>query len=445
MRLRAAALRAIAADANTDTALLTKITRSLFGDTGQSTSSNIQREHSGHSRGGSIREEASEQGDNPAREHALQQRSKRYRPYYMLKGGIFLLQNAYQCVFQMSSHQKATASVNDIDLPVLNHLNGGLSSLCVEEEQDLNRRDEMANDLHDVGKGSSEIEFPGLRDLSGGVLVLNRPVVIHEPYRKEERLRTFQTGQDVDHTEENLRKFSPSHIYGQLQEDKWSHDVGLKPDVGREETVEMCVELEPMSNTVKGSIDVPSELSGRIGIQEENLGSDQEVIKFLPREELCQDSDRVICGVDAGREVNNSGCPAEEDGEKDVRFSSSQREGERDAPSEAEHGSRHPGGLTDLDLLPNGMPKDVGKDLIGYDSGSDLQSLWPVEMFVPGLVIHLIREEDPSSESFWKSSYTSMVAGEEKQPRHRAILKDRKSFRDIVVSPAMFLDHMPWR
>ncbi|EFJ11321.1 hypothetical protein SELMODRAFT_126601, partial [Selaginella moellendorffii] len=64
--------------------------------------------------------------------------------------------------------------------------------------------------------------------------------------------------------------------------------------------------------------------------------------------------------------------------------------------------------------------------------------IWPVELVMPGLVIHLVRvpDEAPGASSSW-------FARRKKQ--HRAILRDRDDFRDLVVSPSMFLDHMPWR
>lgn len=117
-----------------------------------------------------------------------------------------------------------------------------------------------------------------------------------------------------------------------------------------------------------------------------------------------------------------------------------ERKGESLMNCAAEDEQRHPGGITDLDLLPNGMPKDgvEGK-------GSDLQELWPQEMYVPGLVIHLVKEEEPSEQSLLQTIFHFMGFCEEDKAQYSAVLKSRRSFRDIIVSPNMFIDHAPWR
>lgn len=97
-------------------------------------------------------------------------------------------------------------------------------------------------------------------------------------------------------------------------------------------------------------------------------------------------------------------------------------------------------------LCTNGMPGHVGSDLVGYQLGSDLHRQYPVEMFIPGLVIHVIRDEKPKSESSWKLSFWYMWRQRSaSDTKYQAILTDRESFSNIVLSPAMFLDHMPWK
>ncbi|KAJ4843652.1 hypothetical protein Tsubulata_010148 [Turnera subulata] len=63
-----------------------------------------------------------------------------------------------------------------------------------------------------------------------------------------------------------------------------------------------------------------------------------------------------------------------------------------------------------------------------------------VEMFLPGLVIHVVPEQRDTSLSMWKS-WRFQASGES----YRAYLANREMFKDIVVSPNMFLDHLPWR
>lgn len=123
-----------------------------------------------------------------------------------------------------------------------------------------------------------------------------------------------------------------------------------------------------------------------------------------------------------------------------------QAETSSSASTVAEHTGQQPGGMTDLDLLPNGMPREVANELSGYGSDCDLQTLWPEELFVPGLVIHMVKEAAPiNNQSWWPSLFRFWVTGEEKQARHHASLKDRTNFRDFVISPDMFMDHSPWR
>lgn len=64
----------------------------------------------------------------------------------------------------------------------------------------------------------------------------------------------------------------------------------------------------------------------------------------------------------------------------------------------------------------------------------------PPEMYLPGLIIHMV----PQSESF----HTSLWKGrgfQEREKCYKAYVAKRDSFKDIVVSPSMFLDHLPWR
>lgn len=102
----------------------------------------------------------------------------------------------------------------------------------------------------------------------------------------------------------------------------------------------------------------------------------------------------------------------------------------------AEDKHPHAGGLKDLDLLPSGMRTGMALDV---------QDVWPEEMYVPGLVIHLVKEEEPSEQSALQTFCHFMGCSEESQAQYYAVLKNRKKFQDIVVSPNMFIDHAPWR
>ncbi|KAJ8765066.1 hypothetical protein K2173_010543 [Erythroxylum novogranatense] len=62
----------------------------------------------------------------------------------------------------------------------------------------------------------------------------------------------------------------------------------------------------------------------------------------------------------------------------------------------------------------------------------------PPEMFLPGLVIHIMPEHrKPSTPVCWRFQQGVRV--------YKAYLANRGDFKDIVVSPNMFIDHFPWR
>nr|XP_010930154.1 uncharacterized protein LOC105051408 isoform X2 [Elaeis guineensis] len=66
-------------------------------------------------------------------------------------------------------------------------------------------------------------------------------------------------------------------------------------------------------------------------------------------------------------------------------------------------------------------------------------SLEPPEVFLPGLIIHIV-QEPRSIMPLWKS----WIVHDHKTV-YRAFVAKRESFRDIIVTPSMFIDHLPWR
>lgn len=133
---------------------------------------------------------------------------------------------------------------------------------------------------------------------------------------------------------------------------------------------------------------------------------------------------------DAGTEINEEEAVA-------LMNSDSDREGHEGDGHEENRTS-----AASFELLDNGMPKDMDD----FGPGADVEELWPAEMFVPGLVVHLVRT---AGDTRWfglpKSLTFSTELVVQERPKHTAVLKDRKLFRDILVTPAMFLDHMPWK
>jgi len=63
----------------------------------------------------------------------------------------------------------------------------------------------------------------------------------------------------------------------------------------------------------------------------------------------------------------------------------------------------------------------------------------PPEMFLPGLIVHIVRQRR-SLFPLWKC-----WSIQETEPPYKAVLAKRENFRDIVVTPSMFTDHLPWR
>ncbi|KAL2613069.1 hypothetical protein R1flu_024761 [Riccia fluitans] len=160
--------------------------------------------------------------------------------------------------------------------------------------------------------------------------------------------------------------------------------------------------------------------------------------------ELEQGTGEEFCLADGEAVVLNAGNDNfDEDEAEDLVECSGTNRQERHMDLQGSEGANGPEGSRNaVELLENGLPKHM----MGLGLGEDVQEMWPAEMYVPGLVIHLVRNAGDSSWSAFKRSFNfSSIPELPKRPKHKAYLKDRKEFRDIHVSPAMFLDHMPWK
>ncbi|CAH8308960.1 unnamed protein product [Eruca vesicaria subsp. sativa] len=62
------------------------------------------------------------------------------------------------------------------------------------------------------------------------------------------------------------------------------------------------------------------------------------------------------------------------------------------------------------------------------------------EMFLPGVVIHIVHEGNNMSVPIWRGWPICDVPD-----GYKAYVANRESFKEIMVSPSMFLDHLPWR
>ncbi|KAK9671342.1 hypothetical protein RND81_12G023400 [Saponaria officinalis] len=88
----------------------------------------------------------------------------------------------------------------------------------------------------------------------------------------------------------------------------------------------------------------------------------------------------------------------------------------------------------------NRVEDPVSEFLEGVPSSVSRSSDDPPEVFLPGLVIHLIR--------LHRGINFPLLKGwgfHGKEPPYRAIVADRENFNDIIISPYMFFDHLPWR
>lgn len=76
------------------------------------------------------------------------------------------------------------------------------------------------------------------------------------------------------------------------------------------------------------------------------------------------------------------------------------------------------------------------------EAGGKLLKRYRSEMYLPGQVLHILREEKPAV-SWWSSFWNAWQA--ENDSNYSAVVVDRNEFRDLVISPSMFIDHMPWK
>lgn len=90
------------------------------------------------------------------------------------------------------------------------------------------------------------------------------------------------------------------------------------------------------------------------------------------------------------------------------------------------------------DVMSNHDP--VSQFMVSVPRSESLTSRDPPEMYLPGLVIHIV----PQPRSFDMPQCRG-CAVQEKTQCHKAYIANRESFKDIIVSPSMFLDHLPWR
>lgn len=89
--------------------------------------------------------------------------------------------------------------------------------------------------------------------------------------------------------------------------------------------------------------------------------------------------------------------------------------------------------------LPPGDPVSEFMDVVPSSVSGPARDV--SEVFLPGLVIHI----QPQKNSFQMPLSKWWRTTHEDSSKYKAFIADRESFKDIIVSPSMFLDHLPWR
>ncbi|KAK3204552.1 hypothetical protein Dsin_018598 [Dipteronia sinensis] len=145
---------------------------------------------------------------------------------------------------------------------------------------------------------------------------------------------------------------------------------------------------------------------------------------------------------------NHSGISMTEDLKEHICGGS--RETERDSSFRNEADSTENAAETDDDDYSNPFHEIVAdlnsigdpvSDFMDTVSRSENRSAGnPTEVFLPGLIIHIVPQRKHLNMPLWKTWRIQRTA-----QVHNAYIANRESFTDIVVSPSMFLDHLPWR
>lgn len=89
--------------------------------------------------------------------------------------------------------------------------------------------------------------------------------------------------------------------------------------------------------------------------------------------------------------------------------------------------------------LPPGDPVSEFMDVVPSSVSGPARDV--PEVFLPGLVIHI----QPQKNSFQMPLSKWWRTTHKESSKYKAFIADRESFKDIIVSPSMFLDHLPWR
>ncbi|WJZ87987.1 hypothetical protein VitviT2T_007327 [Vitis vinifera] len=90
------------------------------------------------------------------------------------------------------------------------------------------------------------------------------------------------------------------------------------------------------------------------------------------------------------------------------------------------------------DIIPSDDP--VSEFMEAVPSSDNVSAGDPHDIFLPGLIIHIVPQQRSFHLPLWKGCRI-----QEKAPSYKAYISDRERFKDIIVSPSMFLDHLPWR
>ena len=90
------------------------------------------------------------------------------------------------------------------------------------------------------------------------------------------------------------------------------------------------------------------------------------------------------------------------------------------------------------DVIPSNDPVSEFMEAVPRSDNGSAED--PHDVFLPGLVIHIVPQRKSFHLPLWNGSGI-----QDREPSYKAYISDRERFRDIIVSPSMFLDHLPWR
>ncbi|KAL5849154.1 hypothetical protein ACOSQ3_007215 [Xanthoceras sorbifolium] len=142
-------------------------------------------------------------------------------------------------------------------------------------------------------------------------------------------------------------------------------------------------------------------------------------------------------GISTTKDLNEHICGGSEETERDFSFWNEAEATENSVETDDDD-FIDPFHENVADLNPLGDPVSHFMETVSRSESGSVGN--PTEVFLPGLIIHIVPQQENVNMPLWKSWRIQKTV-----QVHKAFIANRESFTDIVVSPSMFLDHLPWR